>query len=153
MIVDSTSHDGAATAIELFQDPWTVLLGRSLEFGVLIVLLLLLMMLAPTVLLTRLRSFLIAPLRIFLVLLLPMIMVSSVARRVAPMLLRDMRWHLRRTSRQIDIYPSRVMLGGVLKTQLLADLLHARFDFLYVVRGVISLSHYPIHPVLSVPGR
>lgn len=42
---------------------------------------------------------------------------------------------------QVDIHPSFVMFGGILESQLLAYLLHARLDLLEVVCAVVSLAY------------
>ena len=72
------------------------------------------------------------------------VLVAPVARRIAStMLMRELLRHLRRASGQVDIYPAGILLGCILETQFLADLLDAGFDPLNMVRRMVSLSHNP----------
>jgi hypothetical protein len=57
--------------------------------------------------------------------------------------------HLRRAPGQIHIYPTRVLLGGILQSQLATDLFNPWLNLLDVVGGVVSLSHNPASHTIS----
>lgn len=46
----------------------------------------------------------------------------------------------RLTALQVDVHSSRILLGAVLQTQLLTELLHLGLDFLHMARRVIALA-------------
>lgn len=90
----------------------------------------------------RLRLAWITPLLVrTALLLLSLVMATSVIGRIASMLLGELRRHLRCASGKIDVNSPRILLGGVLQPQFLADLLDTGFDLLNVIDRMISLSY------------
>lgn len=77
-------------------------------------------------------------------------MVASVSRGVAAVVLLEVVGHIGWPARKIDINAASVGLGGELEAQFAADLLDARFDFLDVVRGVVSFTY---DAVFFIPER
>lgn len=53
----------------------------------------------------------------------------------------QMRRHLRWSALKIDVYPARIVLGGILQSELATDLLDAGFELLDMVGRVVSFAH------------
>lgn len=116
-------HDDAA-AFQLPDDAREKFLHHGFYLGVLVVVIVLLLGL----LLAR-----IAALLMLMLLLIPIML-----RVPSAIVVGKLRWHRRSAAGQVDVHAAGVLLGRVLQTQLLADLLDPRFDLLDVVCGVIA---------------
>lgn len=69
------------------------------------------------------------------------VLMAAIARRIAAAMLGcELRRHVSGAAGEIDIDASGVVLGGVLESEILADSLDGRFDFLDVVWGVVSFA-------------
>lgn len=82
-----------------------------------------------------------------LVLCLLRILVRGMLRR----LVRRVRRHHGLATREIDIDPAGVFLGGILQAQLATDLLDTRLDFLDVARGVVTLADDAGYQLVQLP--
>lgn len=82
-----------------------------------------------------------------LLLLLRIAMLLRMVRLVASSGRAMVRRHDGRATLQVDIYPTRILLSGILQSKFLTDLLDAGLDLLDMVHGVISLSHDTVHQI------
>ena len=110
-----------ATAFQLPYDPRKEFLDGSFNLGVLVLLLLpstlILLLLLPWIaalLMTTLLVLLIRLMLLVTMMLLSLVVISSVARRIPSMRLRELRRHLRRSPSKVDINSSRIVLSGIL---------------------------------------
>lgn len=58
--------------------------------------------------------------------------------------------HVGRATGEIDIYPSRILFGGILKAKISADLFNTGFNLLNVVHGMVSFADDPVCNSMSV---
>lgn len=76
--------------------------------------------------------------------LLLLLVVLALLARVATLVRGMVRGrHDRLATGEVNVDPASVILGGILQTELPADLLDTRLDLLHMVRGMVSLPHDP----------
>lgn len=137
---DQALHDDAAP-FQFAYDAWEIPFDDCLNLSVL----LLLLMVSAMMLLLLTRIAALATVVLLTLMLLPM--VSTVARPISTtILMRELWWHLRRATLEINVYSACVALRGILQSHLPADLLNAWLDLLDMICRMISFSYNTIGP-------